>query len=108
MEAKKQYRVQVGEVIREYEEGTTLEVVAKDFQKDYAHQIVLACEDYKLLELRKKLDCDRKLRFITTADSVGNKTYKRSMCLLLVKAIHDVCGHDKKCKVRIHFSVSKG
>ncbi len=108
MEAKKLYRVQVGEVIREYEEGTTLEVIAKDFQKDYEHQIVLACEDYKLLELRKKLDCDRNVRFITTADSVGNKTYKRSMCLLLVKAIHDVCGHDKKCKVRIHFSVSKG
>ena len=108
MEAKKQYRVQVGEVIREYEEGTTFEVIAQDFQKDYEHQIVLACENYKLLELRKKLDCDRKVRFITTADSVGNKTYKRSMCLLLVKAIHDVCGHDKKCKVRIHFSVSKG
>lgn len=108
MEAKKQYRVQVGEVIREYEEGTTFEVIAQDFQKDYEHQIVLACEGYKLLELRKKLDCDRKVRFITTADRVGNKTYKRSMCLLLVKAIHDVCGHDKKCKVRIHFSVSKG
>ena len=108
MEAKKQYRVQVGEVIREYEVGTTFEVIAQDFQKDYEHQIVLACENYKLLELRKKLDCDRKVRFITTADSVGNKTYKRSMCLLLVKAIHDVCGHDKKCKVRIHFSVSKG
>ena len=108
MEAKKQYRVQVGEVIREYEEGTSFEVIAQDFQKDYEHQIVLACENYKLLELRKKLDCDHKVRFITTADSVGNKTYKRSMCLLLVKAIHDVCGHDKKCKVRIHFSVSKG
>ena len=108
MEAKKQYRVQVGEVIREYEEGTTFEMIAKDFQEDYEHQIVLACEKYKLIELRKKLDRDCTIRFITTADSVGNKTYRRSMCLLLVKAIHDVCGHDKKCKVRIHFSVSKG
>ena len=108
MEEKKTYRVQVGEVIREYVEGTMLEEIAKDFQNNYEHQIVLGCENYKLLELRKKLTKDCKLKFITLGDDVGNKTYKRSMCLMLVKAIHDVCGHDKKCKVRIHFSVSKG
>ena len=108
MEEKKTYRVQVGEVIHEYEEGTMLEEIAKDFQNNYEHQIVLGCENYKLLELRKKLTKDCELKFITLGDDVGNKTYKRSMCLMLVKAIHDVCGHDKKCKVRIHFSVSKG
>ena len=27
---------------------------------------------------------------------------------MLVKAIHDVCGHEKDCKVRIDFSLSKG
>lgn len=102
------YRVQVNEEIREYEEGTTFEAIAKDFQKNYEHQIVLGCENYKLFELRKKLKKDCNLTFITTGDSVGNKTYKRSMCLMLVKAIHDVCGHKKDCKVRIDFSLSKG
>ena len=105
---KMKYRVQVNEEIREYEEGTTFEVIAKDFQKNYEHQIVLGCENYKLFELRKKLKKDSNLTFITTGDSVGNKTYKRSMCLMLVKAIHDVCGHEKDCKVRIDFSLSKG
>lgn len=108
MEEKKKYRVQVGEETREYVEGTTFEVIAKDFQEKYANQIVLGCEGYKLFELRKTLSKDCEIKFITTGDDVGNKTYKRSMCLMLVKAIHDICGHDAKCKVRIHFSVSKG
>lgn len=105
---KKKYRIQVNEEIREYEEGTTFEVIAKDFQKNYEYPIVLGCEKNRLFELRKKLKRDCNLKFITTGDSIGNKTYKRSMCLMLVKAIHDVCGHEKACKVRIDFSVSKG
>lgn len=106
--SEKTYRIQVNGKTREYEEGTSLEMVARDFQAEYEHPIVLACENHKLLELRKKVKRDCELQFITTGDSIGNKTYKRSMCLLLVKAIHDVCGHEMGCKVRIHFSVSKG
>ncbi len=105
---KKIYRVQVNGKVQEYEEGTTFEQIAKDFQSDYEHQIVLGCENYKLFELRKTLQKDCVLTFVTTGDSVGNKTYRRSMCFMLVKAIHDICGHETPCKVRIDFSVSKG
>lgn len=105
---KTKYRVRVNGEVREYEEGTTFELIAKDFQKQYKDRIVLGCEKFKLFELHKKLQRDCDMKFITTGDSVGNKTYKRSMCLMLVKAIHDVCGHDKDCRVRIDFSVSKG
>lgn len=105
---EKMYRVQDGNIVLEYPEGTSFLQIADDFQKYYEHQIVLGCENYKLFELHKVLQKDCEIRFITTGDSVGNKTYKRSMCLMLVKAIHDICGHEKNCKVRIHFSVSKG
>ncbi len=104
----KTYRVQVNGKVQEYEEGTTFEQIAKDFQADYEHQIVLGCENYKLFELKRTLQKDCNLTFVTTGDSVGNKTYRRSMCLMLVKAIHDICGHETPCKVRIDFSVSKG
>ena len=104
----KTYQVRVNGVVREYEEGTSFEKIAKDFQNQYEHQIVLGCENYKLIELRKTLQKDTELQFVTVGDSVGNKTYRRSMCLMLVKAIHDICGHDKDCRVRIDFSVSKG
>ena len=107
MEAKK-YRVQIDGTTYTYEEGTTFEKIANDFQNRYEHRIVLGCEGYRLFELKKVLKRDIALKFITTGDSIGNKTYKRSMCLMMVKAIHDICDHDNSCKVRIDFSVDKG
>ena len=107
MEAKK-YRVQIDGTTYTYDEGTTFEKIANDFQNRYEHRIVLGCEGYRLFELKKVLKRDIALKFITTGDSIGNKTYKRSMCLMMVKAIHDICNHDHSCKVRIDFSVDKG
>ena len=104
----KTYKVKVNGEVRTYDEGTCFKVIARDFQYMYKDQIVLGCENAKLFELRKTLTSDCELKFITTGDSIGNKTYKRSMCLMLVKAVHDICGHEKHCKVRIDFSVSKG
>ena len=107
MEVKK-YQVKVNNIVRTYDEGTSFECIAKDFQEQYEHTIVLGCENFKLLELRKTLHKDCDLKFITLGDSIGNRTYRRSMCLMLVKAIHDICGHNPSCKVRIDFSISKG
>lgn len=107
MESKK-YRVQIDGTTYTYDEGTTFEKIANDFQDRYEHRIVLGCEGYRLFELKKTLKRDCDLKFITTGDSIGNKTYKRSMCLMMVKAIHDICNHDHSCKVRIDFSVDKG
>ena len=102
-------KVTVDDKIVEYKEGTKYQTIARDFQKYYDHQIVLAViEDNRLQELSKAVEGDIKLSFITTADKAGFETYRRSMCLLLVKAVHDIGGHDKVERVRIHFSVSKG
>ncbi len=105
---KKMYRVQVGNVTREYAEGTCFEEIAKEFQKEQDAPIVLAAEQHKLLELHKKLSRDCQIQFITTKDPSGYKTYKRSMCFMLVKAVHDVCEHSDSCSVRILFSVNEG
>ena len=45
---------------------------------------------------------------MTTADSIGHKTYKRSACLILLKAIYDVAGQEDLDKVVIHYSVGSG
>ncbi len=102
------FRVVVGETCNLYEEGTTFQDIARDFQSKYAYPIVLGREENRLFELHKKLDRDYHLNFITTGDALGSKAYKRSVCFMLVKAIHDVCGHNEKCKVKIDFSLSKG
>ena len=69
---------------------------------------MLVFVDGRLQELFKTLETDCELKFVTTADPLGYKSYRRSMSLMLVKAIYDVAEHKNIDKVRIHYSVSKG
>lgn len=105
---QKMYSVQIGDVVKQYPALTTYRQIALEFQKDYKDDIVLVFVNQKLQELHKTLSADCTLRFETTGDPIGHKTYKRSMSLMLVKAIYDVGGHKSVWKVRIHYSVSKG
>lgn len=105
---KEMYRVQVGEELRRYEVGTPYRKIAGDYQEQYENDIVLVVVNGRLQELFKTLKSDCILRFITTGDTIGHKTYKRSMSLMMVKAVYDVAHHNSIDKVRIHYSVSKG
>lgn len=103
------YQVTIGETSRVYPAGTTYLSIAREFQDQYEHQLVLVVQNgSRLEELHRELDRDCTLEFVTTKDRIGHDTYKRSMSFLLVKAVHDVGGHDQVERVRIHFSVSKG
>ena len=102
------YTVQVGDCDRKFREGTTYLDIAKEYRHEYEHDIVLVFVDGRLQELFKTLKKDCKLEFVTTADSLGYKAYRRSMSLMLVKAVYDVAEHKNIDKVRIHYSVSKG
>lgn len=84
---KKMYRVSVGKVSRMYEEGTPYGEIVRDFESDVSYPVVLVMADGRLRELHKRLHGDCELKLITTADDIGHKTYKRSMNLLLLKAI---------------------
>ena len=97
--------VTIGEKVCWYEKGMTYQKIAQEYQPEYDSEIVLVFKDgYYLQELNKTLEEDCELSFVTTRQSVGYETYKRSMCLLLLKAIHDIAG----LGVRIQFSISKG
>ena len=101
--------VRIGNETKEYEAGVTYQQIAQDFQEKYEHQIVLVfVNQFRLQELDKTLEEDCEIQFLTTADPIGFETYKRSLCFMMVKAVHDVGGHDKVERVRIHFSLSKG
>ena len=94
-----------------YEKGTSYQEIAKDFQKEYKHQIALVMLDgHRLQELRKQVSGDCTLQFITTQDTAGYDTYRRSVCFLFIKAVHDVIGHERpqQVRVRIHFSLGAG
>ena len=106
--SREMINVQIGNEVKQYEMGTTYLEITKEYQKDYKNDIVLVYVNGKLQELHKQLKNDCVMRFVTTGDSIGHKTYKRSMSLMLVKAVYDVAGHENVEKVRIHYSVSKG
>lgn len=105
---KNRYHVKIKDEIRTYEEGTSYARIAAEYQKDYDDDIVLVVVNGKLQELHKTVKCDCVLDFETTAGNMGHKTYKRSISLLLVKAVYDVAEHADIRKVRVHYSVSKG
>lgn len=93
---------------REYPEGTPYGVIVQDFQDLADYPVVLVMADYKLRELHKVLHRDCNLSLITMADGIGHKTYKRSMNLLLLKAVYHVAGHENIRKVVLHFTVGAG
>lgn len=107
-EEKKMYRVSVGETEGIYEEGTPYGEIVRDFENLVSYPIVLVMVNGRLRELHKKLHGNCELKLITTADDIGHKTYKRSMNLLLLKAIYHVAGRENVEKVVLHFAAGDG
>ena len=101
-------QVRIHGELREYPEGTPFGVIAQEYQSQYKDPIVLVMADGRLRELHKKLKKEQKITFVTTADEIGHKTYKRSMSLLFLKAVYHVAGHENVKKVVLHFTVHQG
>ena len=73
-------------------ESDTLEAVADRFKDYYEDDIIIGIVNGRLRELNKKIKSDCELSFVTTADRDGRRTYRRSVVLLLQRAIYDVYG----------------
>ncbi|MBS6195629.1 MAG: nucleoside kinase [Clostridiales bacterium] len=93
---------------KEYPEGTYFGEIVKDFEDQTRYPVVLVMVENRLRELHKRLHRDCNLSLITMADTIGHETYKRSMNLLLLKAVYHVAGHEKIRKVVLHFTVDSG
>ena len=92
----------------EYAIGTTYREIVDEYQEEVAEApVILVMADGKLRELQKKLKGDCTLEFVTTKDHIGFETYKRTVCLVLLRAIYDVAGKENIEKVMIHYSAGK-
>lgn len=90
-----------------YPEGTTYLQIAKEYQKEEADDIILVLINNRLRELGKVADTDGELAFVTTADKTGRRTYRRSVILLMQKAIHNLWG-ERNIDVRVKYSIGQG
>lgn len=105
---KKMVRVTVGDEVRSYPDGTCFIDIAREYQGKVKDTIMLVLADGKLRELHKHLHRDCHLGFVTVADEVGHKVYKRSACMMLVKAVYDVADKENVDQVTLHFSIGSG
>lgn len=93
----------------EVEEGTTLETMAKQFGSCEKGEIVLAYVNGHLSELYKTVAEDAEISFVSTSEKIGLNTYKRSMTLMMMKAMRDVLKERGATgRIRVLFSLSKG
>lgn len=92
---------------KEYPAGITYMELAKQYQQDYEDDIVLVLVNNRLRELNKTAESDGVLEFITTADKTGKKAYRRSVSLLMQKAVHNLYG-ERGITVRIMHSIGQG
>ena len=92
---------------KEYPHGTSFLRIAEDYQEQFENEIVLVMYNNRLRELSKKVQKDGVISFLTAADGTGKKAYRRSVCLLMQKAVNDLWG-DEAVTVRVKHSIGQG
>ena len=108
MDTKKKVKVNINNNIKEYPVNTKLLDIAREYQKDYKYDIILAYIDGKLRELFKTVEKDCTISFVTIADGAGHKTYTRGMILVLLKAFYGEFGSENVKKVSVEYSLGNG
>ena len=93
------------DVTKQYPLGTTLEEIAEDQNITLDKPLLGAFVNNKVKELNYSLFKPKVIKFFDMESLEGQKMYQRSLCFLLVKALHDV---DKTLKITIDHSISKG
>lgn len=91
---------------REFQKGIPFFEIAKEYQKNYQDDIILASLNNRLLELHKRAKKSGDVAFVTTADNAGKKAYRRSVTLLMQKALHHLLGKEKSA-VRVVCCISQ-
>ncbi len=92
---------------KDYPLGTTYIELAEEYQQYYEEDIVLVLLNNRLRELSKTVETDGVVEFVTTGNRIGKKAYRRSVLLLMQKAVHNLYG-EQGVTVRIMHSIGQG
>ncbi|MDD7334622.1 MAG: nucleoside kinase [Lachnospiraceae bacterium] len=75
------------------------------YQEYFPNTIVLAAVDRKLRELNKTIQKPCRVSFLTMTDRDGKRTYRRSVTLLMQKAVENLWGQQEK--VTVYYSLGE-
>lgn len=92
-------------ITKNYEEGTPYLEIAREYQNEFYDDIALVRIDGKLVELNKTVKKDCQLEFVTTSSSVGRSTYRRSVTMLMHRAMYNV---DNTAAILVKQSLGQG
>lgn len=93
---------------KEYREGITYQEIAKEVQDRYDDMIILGKSGNSLQELISRVRNHADISFVTLKEAAGQLVYKRSITLLLLKAVYDLYGARIAAGVKVLYSISKG
>ena len=105
---KKMFQVTLDDKVMEFPRGTSYGEILEMMKPDSQSPAVLVMANGRLKELHKTLKENCRLSLVTTGDAIGQKTYRRSATLLLLKALYHVAGGERIRKVVLHYSVGEG
>lgn len=92
---------------KSYPAGISFLKIAEEYREKYQDDIVLVMHNNRLRELSKKANKDGDVVFLTTADKAGRKAYRRSVTLLMQKAVFNLWG-DIGIGVHVMYSIGQG
>ena len=87
--------------------GTEITEIAKDYQKNYKDQIILAVYNHKLRELNNPVTEDGLIDFVTVASKNGKRAYRRSVVLLMQHALKELYP-EESMDILVKYSLGPG
>lgn len=106
MTEKEKVQIRILDEIYEYDRGTSLEAVSRDFQSRFPHRIILARVNGRLRELCRTVTENGEIEFVSVGEKAGEAAYRRTATLILTKAVSDILGAD--ARLIVQFSVHRG
>lgn len=100
-------RCKIGEKEKTYPAGVSFLSIAQEYQDQYEDDIVLALYNNRLRELKKTVKKDGELSFLTTSDKTGKRAYRRSVTLLMQKAVYNLWGREH-IGVYVRYAIGQG
>ena len=82
-----------------YPKGTSLVVIAKDFQSEFKDKIIVAIVDGIISELSTTIFNNSTVEFYDKNSEIGNKVYESGLLFILIKAFKDL--YDERIKIKI-------
>lgn len=99
-EYKVNIRISNEQIITErVSEDTRFASLGQKYQENYKDKIVLASVNNKLRELNKTIESECEVEFITMTERDGKRAYRRSVTLLLQKAVYNLWKNQVRVRV---------